>query len=40
MTLEEVHEYFKKSEEKMIKKVGGACKWNNLSDIRRLRERQ
>jgi len=26
MTLEEIHEYFKKSEKKMIKKVGRACK--------------
>ncbi len=35
MSLEEVREYFKKAEEKMIKKAGGPCKWKNLSDIKK-----
>ena len=35
MTLEEIHDYFKKAEEEMIKKAGGANKWNKLSDIKK-----
>ena len=35
MTLEEVREYFKKAEEKMIKKAGGERKWNDLPDIKK-----
>jgi len=35
MSLEEVSEYFKKAEEKMIRKAGGQNKWKNLSDIKR-----
>jgi hypothetical protein len=35
MSIEEVHEYFKKAEEKMIKKAGGPQKWNKLSDIKK-----
>jgi len=35
MSLEKVCEHFKKAEERMIKKVGGKHKWNNLSDIKK-----
>ena len=35
MTLEEVREYFKQAEEKMIRKAGGQNKWNRLSDIKK-----
>ena len=35
MSLEEVAEYFKKAELKMIKKAGGPAKWDKLSDIKK-----
>ena len=35
MTLEEIHDYFKKAEEEMIKKAGRVNKWNKLSDIKK-----
>ena len=35
MTFEEIRDYFKKAEEKMIRKAGGAKKWNKLSDIKK-----
>jgi len=35
MTLEETRDYFKKAEEEMIRKAGGANKWNKLSDIKK-----
>ena len=34
MTFEEIRDYFKKAEQKMIRKAGGANKWNKLSDIK------
>ena len=30
MSIEEVHEFFKKAEEEMIRKAGGTHKWNKL----------
>jgi hypothetical protein len=35
MTLEEICDYFKKAEEEIIRKAGGANKWNKLSDIKK-----
>ena len=35
MTFKEICDYFKKAEEKMIRKAGGANKWNKLSDIKK-----
>ena len=35
MTLLEIHDYFKKAEEEMIRKAGGSNKWNKLSDIKK-----
>ena len=35
MTLTEIHDYFKKAEEEMIRKAGGSNKWNKLSDIKK-----
>ena len=35
MSFEEVREYFKNAEEKMIKKAGGQRKWNDLSDVKK-----
>ena len=35
MSIEEVHEFFKKAEEEMIRKAGGTHKWNKLSDIKK-----
>ena len=35
MSFEDVREYFKKAEEKAIKKAGGLQKWKNLSDIKK-----
>ena len=35
MSLEEVCEYFKQAEEKMIRKAGGPHKWNRFSDIKK-----
>jgi hypothetical protein len=35
MSLEEVREYFKKAEDKMIKKAGGQHKWKDLPDVKK-----